>query len=270
MPLNEVNYIMSDSTEITQTTESFSLASLPPELQAKLLAASEQLKNSAAITVNKIRNDAKSFIFPDGTETQKFAGIIIAVKHANMHYASEYVEGKSNPPDCIAIAEGEIDPSNNDLVPHNDVVAPHIVGGFCGKCPKLQWGSDKGGKGKGKECSEYVLLAINVPALGDEIFLLECKKGNVKTVNGYLANVRTKFGHPIAVLTQFTTGTKIKWAHEYATVSPVSVDLVTNLAGRMEEANNMLIARVVDAYKRGVATEIPFEDTTAGRTPRER
>lgn len=198
---------MSDSTEIT-TADTFSLASLPAELQAKILAASEQLSNAATISVNKIRNDAKAFIFPDGTETQSFAGIIVGIKHANIHFAGEYSEGKSNPPDCIAVCEGAIDASNVDLSPHNEVLMPYIAG-HCGQCPKLQWNSDKGGKGKGKECSEYVMLAVSVPALGDDIYLLECKKGNAKTADGYLAAVRTKFGHPIAVLTQFAMGTKL-------------------------------------------------------------
>lgn len=259
---------MSESTEIA-TTETFSLASLSPELQAKILAASEQLNSSATISINKIRNDAKNFIFPDGTETQSFSGIIVGIKHANIHFAGEYSEGKSNPPDCVAVCEDATDASNIDLSPHKEVFMPYIAG-HCGQCPKLQWGSDKGGKGKGKECSEYVMLAINVPSLGEDIYLLECKKGNAKTADGYLASVRAKFGHPIAVLTQFTMGSKTKWSHDYVTVSPVSPDLVTNLAGRMDEANSMLTARVVDAYKRSGAPEAAPEEQTSGRTPRER
>lgn len=260
---------MTDSTEIAVASDTFSLASLSAEIQAKILAASESLKNSASITVNKIRNDAKSFIFPDGTEVQTFSGIIVGVKHANIHFAGEYSEGKSNPPDCIAVGEGDSDPSNNDLSPHREVMMPYVAG-QCGACFKLQWGSDKGGKGKGKECSEYVMLAINVPALGDDLFLLECKKGNAKVADGYLANTTQKFGHPIAVLTQFSMGTKSKWNHEYVATSPVSTDLVANLAGRMDEANNMLAARVIDAYKRGAVFSNEPEDQGSGRKARER
>ena len=262
--------IDAEYTALTTTDDNaYSLSNLPPELQAKILAASEQLKDSASITVSKIRNDQKAFIFPDASECATFAGIIVAVRHANIHFKGEYNEGQSNPPDCIAVSELN-DVSNNDLTPHKDVMMPYYAGN-CGGCAKLQWASDKGGKGKGKECAEYVLLAVNVPAFGDDLFLLECKKGNSKTADGYLATVSQKFGHPISVLTQFTMGAKTKWAQEFVATSRVSSDLVANLAGRIDEATAMLYARVVDAYKRGAsAFENPPEVQDSGRQARER
>src|SRR5574343_171218 len=118
---------------------------------------------------------------------------IVAARHANIHYAKEYEEGVSNPPDCFAICDGIEDAANDELIPHSTVISKYATS--CKECPKLQWGS--AAKGKGKDCSEYVLLAINIPTLGDDLYLLECKKANAKTADGYLATVTQKFTNPI-------------------------------------------------------------------------
>jgi hypothetical protein len=249
--------------------QQFSIATLPENLRQRIIDASNKLKSSSAVTVNKIRNDVKNFILPDGTETQSFAGIIVAVKHANIHYSSEYEEGVSNPPDCFAIQEGADDTSNDELLPHSMVTSP--FSGACAHCSKLQWGSDKGGKGKGKECSEYVLLAVNVPSLGDDLFLLECKKANAKTADGYLANATAKFGHPILVTTNFTMGEKAKWAQTFVAQSPAPGALVTSLAERIDEGGAMLIERVKGSYKEPSAAPAPTEEpVNTGRKARER
>lgn len=252
--------------------ETFSLASLDASLQAKILAASQTLKSSAPITINRIRLDAKAFIFPDGTEAQNFSGIIVAAKHANLHYFGEYEEGKSNPLDCIAIQDGSEDLPNIDLIPRIEVV--NKFNATCNGCPKLAWGSDKGGKGKGKECAEHVLLAVYVPTISDDLLLLEAKKGNAKVADGYLAITANKYGHPIAVNTMFSMGVKTKWAQDFVAQSLATKELVTNLAGRIDEANEMLVARVTDAYKRGLTPEAqPPADLSAkppGREARSR
>lgn len=263
---------MTNEITTVDNEEMFSLASLDAGLQAKILAASQMLKASAPITINRIRLDAKAFIFPDGTEVQSFSGIIVAVKHANIHYSGEYEEGKSNPPDCIAVLDGSNDVPNTDLSPRAEVITKFNP--TCAGCPKLAWGSDRGGKGKGKECAEHVLLAVYVPSVGDDLLLFEAKKGNAKTADGYLAITTNKYGHPIAVTTLFTMGEKAKWAQDFVAQNLATKELVTNLAGRMDEANEMLLARVTDAYKRGLVSEAaPAVDPAAtppGRTARAR
>lgn len=258
-------------TDLATIEEQFSISALPESLQQRILEASNRLKESSVFQVNKIRNDVKNFIFPDGTEVTDFAGIIVAAKHANMHYAGEYEEGVSNPPDCFAILEASDDAACKDLNPHESVTSKYSPA--CGSCPKFQWGSDKGGKGKGKACSEYVLLAIAVPTLGDDLFLLECKKSNAKTVDGYLATVTNKYGHPIAVTTAFNMGNKGKWAHTYVAQSPAPQALVASLAERIDEAHFMLVERVKGAYNRSTGTPeaVPdSEQAVPGRKARER
>lgn len=251
-------------------TQQTSLTALPENLQQRIMAASLRLKESSAVQVNKIRNDAKNFVMPDGDEADSFTGIIVAAKHANMHYASAYAEGITNPPDCLAIMDGSDDSSNVDLTPQKLVTSPYS--GNCGSCSKLQWGSDKGGKGKGKACAEYVMLAIAVPSLGDDLFLLECKKGNARVVDNYLANVTNKHGHPIVVNTTFSMGIKNKWAQSFLAKSPVSDELVASLAGRIDEANAMLVERVKGAYQKAAvaANDTKTTDTSSGRAARAR
>lgn len=256
------------TTELATFDETtFSLASLPEKLQAKILAASQTIKDSSTISINKIRIDAKSFIFPDGNEVQTFSGIIVASKHANIHYQGEYEEGKTNPPDCVAVLPGEQDSPNDRLIPHADVVAR--FGTTCNECPKLQWGSDKGGKGKGKECAEHVLLAIYVPSLGDDLYLLEAKKGNARIVDGYIAATVTKFQHTVAVNTQFSMGETKKWKQSFKAEGFANGDVVAALVKRFDEANNMLYARVIDAYRRGsVEVAVPSAELPANAPKR--
>lgn len=258
------------STDLT-LNEAFSLAELDEDLQAKVLAASQQLKESSTISISRIRLDQKAFIFPDGTETQNFSGIIVAAKHANLHYAGLYEEGKSNPPDCIAVLEGSADAKNDQLCPHAEVFMKYCTN--CNDCENFKWGSAP--VGKGKACTEHVLLAVFVPSMGDDLFLLECKKANAKEADGYLASTLNKYGHPVALVTHFVQGAKTKWNQEFTAQSLASKELVSNLIKRFDEANEMLTARIVDAYRRGALPQPSLEETTMpeevpGRAKRDR
>jgi hypothetical protein len=238
-----------------------SLSNLPEELQLKILAAAKKIQESSSISINKIRLDAKSYIFPDQNEVQTFQGIIIATKHANIHYQNDYEEGVPNPVDCMAIG----DEACKDLTPHEKVENP--IGTKCATCKNFQWGS--GSRGKGKSCGEHTLLAVYVPSYGDDIFLLEEKKKNSVIVDSYLKTTTKKHGHPMAVVTQFTMGDTTKWEQSFSAVAPANVELVTNLTSRMDEAEDMLISRVVDVYQKN---DIPFgnEEENTVRTARSR
>lgn len=243
------------TTDIITTAEHENpLAHLPVEMQQKILSSSAKIQRSANISVNKIRLDAKSYIFPDGTETNQFSGVIVGIKHANIHYAGEYEEGVTNPPDCLAVG----DESCANLVPLADVEDKYSVA--CGSCPKMQWGS--AAKGKGKACGEHTLLAVYVPAFGEDLFLIEEKKANSKAADGYIANINNKYGHPVAVLTEFNIGAKTKWEQTFATTGKVAPDLVVKLVERFDEANAMLEARVVDAYRKPSKIEEPATEGT--------
>jgi len=251
---------------VTSNEETTNLSHLPEALQAKILAAATRLKENSAVSVKKIRNDQKSFALPDGDEVEAFTGVIVVAKHTNMRYPT-YVEGSINSPDCFALLEGSNDASCMELIPHASVVDPKHTN--CKDCPSFQWKS--AANGKGKDCSEYVMLVVNIPALGDELYLLECKKGNAKKVDDYISNVTSKYGHPIAVNTMFEMGKKGKWEHSYTATNPADMSIVANLATRMDEGNAMIDERVKGAYR--APSEIlvtPPSDTSAGREARKR
>lgn len=251
----------------TINDESTNLSHLPEALQAKIKAAADRLRENSAVSVKKIRNDQKAFILPDGTETAQFAGIIITAKHANIRYP-EYVEGAVNNPDCFALLEGNNDTECKKLVPHSSVIGPKHEN--CEHCPSFQWKS--AARGLGKDCSEYVMLAVSIPSLGDDLYLLECKKGNAKKVDDYISNVTTRHGHPVAVNTLFEMGKKNKWEHSYTAVDSADMSLVANLANRMEEANAMIDERVKGAYRAPDTTSqvAPVSDESSGREARKR
>jgi hypothetical protein len=244
------------TTELVSAAEPVNpLAHLPEALQKKILAASAKIQQSANVSINKIRLDAKTYIFPDSTEVSSFSAIIVGVKHANIHYAGEYEEGVTNPPDCLAVG----DESCANLIPLSEVESKYSV--TCNDCPKMQWGSAL--KGKGKACGEHTLLALFVPSLGEDLFLIEEKKANSKAVDGYLANVNNKYGHPVAVLTEFTIGAKNKWEQTFFASGVVSSDLVMKLVERFEEANTMLEARVTDSYRKTPTKTEPASEVAA-------
>jgi hypothetical protein len=213
---------------------------LPEALRDKIKATSEQLA-SCAVSVNRIAHRPTSWSLPNGDQTDVLVGHIIAVKHANLHYQGQYERGKVNPLDCFAVVENGDAPCK-DLVPHSLVESPYAT--KCGDCPKFQWGSF----GKGKECGEHTILAVNIPVLGDGIYVIDMKKGNSRVADNYVAAMRDKFGHPLAATTKFTIGEKREWEAELTAVGTTSQELVTNLAGRIDEAEAILLERVKGGY----------------------
>lgn len=240
------------------------LANLPEDIQQKILAYSKQIQESSTISVAKIRLDAKNYIFPDQTETQTFSGVIVGIKHANIYYEKEYEDGKLHPPRCFAV--GDVACAN--LSPHSKVQQP--CSATCETCFNFEWGSAL--RGKGKACAEITLLAVYVPSLGDDLYYLEQKKGNSRIADTYLFNVSKKYGTPLAVLTEFSMGVKNKWEQTLTAVKPVSPEIIMTLVGRMEEANNMLEARVIESYKRPEASteENAVSEAVPDRTARSR
>lgn len=239
--------------EMTTANDNVGLASLPEDIQKRILEYSRQIQESSTISVSKIRLDAKSYIFPDQTETQTFTGVIVGVKHANIYYENEYEDGKISPPRCFAVG----DVACASLSPHSKVVDP--CGTTCETCEKFQWGSAI--RGKGKACAELTLLAVYVPSLGDDLYYLEQKKANSRMADTYLFNISKKYGTPLAVLTEFSIGTKNKWEQNLVAVKPVNPEMIMTLVNRLDEATNMLESRITESYKRPEVEATSEEDT---------
>lgn len=235
---------MSDTDLIIAEETPFSV--LPPELQAKIKARADEIKAGCSVSVRRIPHRAKGFVSPDGTDMPSFVGVIVGNLHANLHYKGAYKRGEINPLDCFAYGTTE----NKDLVPATEVVERYAVN--CGTCPKFQWGSGQGGRGK--ECGEHTCLAVYVPALSDDIYVVDMKKGNSRVADNYLVNVTNKYGDPIAVMTKFEMGLKKDWEVTLTASMNADSSLVANLATRMDEAKNILVERVRSTYNSSTNT----------------
>ena len=257
---------MSENQELAPVTEVTPLANLPEALQAKIKATADSLKNSCAVAINRIAHQAQGWKMPDGEVVQSFTGIIVGIKHANIHYPGLYKKGIINPVDCFAVTEGDGDAACDSLSPHAMVEEPY--GSTCATCPKFQWGSAL--MGSGKACAEHTLLAVNVPSLGDDIYLIEMKKGNSRIADSYIANTSTRYGHPIAVYTEFTIGRKAEWEAELVATANVNVDVISTLANQMDAANAMLLERAKGAYKSPTEPANDSEPEAVGRKARAR
>ena len=242
------------------------LANLSDTLQAKIKATADRLKDSCSVSVNRIAHQATGWRMPDGDIQQTFTGVIVAVKHANIHYPGVYKKGSVNPVDCCAILDGDADAACDNLIPIAAVENPYSSS--CRTCPKFEWKSAL--VGNGKACGEHTLLAVFVPALGDELYVIEMKKANSRVADGYIASVNSKFGHPIAVTTNFTIGRKGDWEVELNAVSNVPTDMLTMLAARMDEGTAMLVERVKGSYKAPTEAANDNEPEAVGRASRSR
>lgn len=233
------------------STDLTTFQDIPEELQQKILSASQHIEASCLATLNKLRLTSNKYIFPDGTEVPEFTGVIVGIKHANIHYPALYKKGVINPPDCFAVG----DTACSDLTPHPKVEAKYCV--KCHDCTKYQWKSAL--VGNGKACAEHTLLALYIPQLGEELFLLEEKKANSKACDSYLNTIKNKFGHPIFVYTNFKMGEKDDWVQTFYSVDKVPNELVTKLADRIDEAGAMLTDRTVSLYQKETSSETPVE-----------
>lgn len=253
---------MTDITDIATVEDANSLASLPPELQAKIKAQADQIASSCRVSVNRIAHRAKGFALPDGSEVQTLTGVIVGYLHANMHYKGAYVRGQVNPLDCFAYDAAS---ENEHLSPPEEVVARYSTS--CGNCPQRQWGS--GPNGRGKDCGEHTCLAVYIPQLGEELYVIDMKKGNCdKVAKPYLRNTRNQHGSPIAVYTRFSMGEKDDWAASMTATGAVPAELLTNLASRMDEAQEVLVERVRGAY--GVEESEAKDDDPDAPAPKKR
>jgi hypothetical protein len=248
---------MNETELVTTGQQDNPLAHLPEALQKKILAARQNIESSSAMMINRVTFSPTKYRLPDGTEADTFVGVIVGVKHANVHYPAEYNRDEVTPPDCVAVMPIGEDKSCNDLIPSAFVQAKYAE--KCSECHKFEFGS----KGKGKACFEHTLLAVYIPSVGDQLVVLEARKGNSRTCDAYIRNMSSKMGHPIAVLTRFTIGAKKDWEQTYEFDGVIAPDLLENVSARMDEAEELLYNRVAGAYR---AAEVPDTTSTSTQT----
>lgn len=261
---------MSEVTDlITAEQAENPLAGLSPELQERIRAASLRIQSTASMPVRKIAvtNGGTAYRLPNDTVVDRFTAIIVAVKHANRLYTKPYVQGKPELAECVAVMPGDEDGRNLDLKPIAACAGKFDTDGTCETCPKFRWGSNPAGSGRGKLCTEYTLCVVYIPAMGDDLYLIEQKKARSAAMDKHLRAVQEKFGHPMMVYTQFVINEGGKAAYEqkfYATeFAPQAV--VEKLVSRIEEAN----ATMIDAVSNSLESNRDADDAPAASGPSE-
>jgi len=108
---------------------------------------------STGDSFQRIRQDNKTFIMPDGSKIPRELPVVILDWAYNYQYYSKpYVPGEKAFPDCIAVGQTQRDmqPSQNSPNIQND-------GNPCATCWANKFGSAK--TGKGKACQNRISLA---------------------------------------------------------------------------------------------------------------
>jgi hypothetical protein len=109
------------------------------QIKAELLKLGKQV---AAPSSNKIGTKGKLFTLPDGQSSPgPFNCVILDFAAVNSYYEGIYSPTNKAPPACFAVGQ-EID----SLVP--SAKAPKPQGADCNTCPRSQWGTGQGGRGK--------------------------------------------------------------------------------------------------------------------------
>jgi len=122
-------------------------------------------KSTQAPSSQRISTKGIRFTLPDGKESEgPLNCVIVDYINTNSWYDSPYNENDIKPPTCHAIGR-ELD----TMKPDGSITAP--IAEQCDGCAKNEFGS----KGRGKECTNNVILAILPEGYGAESELLTLK-----------------------------------------------------------------------------------------------
>src|SRR6187551_69552 len=134
-------------------SESTSLVDVAALLKKELAAVKETVE---APSSNKINTKGKVFSLPDGTTgAGPIEGIILDYIAANKYYPGVYNQNKPEPPSCWAFGR-----NIKELAPGPTV--KKAEGTDCESCPRNQWKTGLGGKGKACK-NQRRLLVLAVP-----------------------------------------------------------------------------------------------------------
>jgi len=175
--------------------ESNALTSVQQRIQSRLAKINE---TTAAPSGQNISVKGSMFKLPNGqTSPGPLNCIILDYCNKNMFYTKPYQEGDFEEPECYAVGR-EI-----------KTMAPTIedpVSATCDTCPNNKFGS----KGRGKACSNNVLLAILPEDFTEDsdVFTIKASATAIKSWTNYVRELSSVNVDPIQVVTSlsFETG----------------------------------------------------------------
>jgi hypothetical protein len=142
----------------------------------------------AAPTGDKIKLENKRFKMPNGDSLDYLDVVIVDFVYSNRYYTTGYEKDNIVAPDCFSInpLEKELSPSPN---------SPDIqCQTGCASCPKNQYGS----KGKGKACSNRIVMAVLPQDAGPEtpFVILDIPPTSIKGFAQYVNSIARGLQRP--------------------------------------------------------------------------
>lgn len=177
-------------TTAVATTKKNLPADINAAMAAQIAAIQERVSQpgGSKITVTQ----SKTFKLPSGLETPGPIDLVIVdFMYMNAFYTTAYDRNTITPPACFAL-----NPSDKGMVPADN--SPEPQAGSCTGCPKNEFGSAT--QGKGKACSNYVLLAVLPADFMDDpdqpLMVLKASATALRAFNGYISGLATTLRKP--------------------------------------------------------------------------
>jgi hypothetical protein len=179
---------------MSEQSESTALVNYEEMLRQELSALPKQIEPPSS---NKISTKGKLFTLPGGRSSPgPMQCIVLDWVAINMVYAGVYNPNVRQPPLCWAIGKNldELRPSDAVKTPQNT---------DCATCPKNQWGSGAGGKGKACKNQRRLLVVAPDFSEGDEPMSLYVSPTGLKSWNAYVKRLASEHGKlPVQVITE--------------------------------------------------------------------
>jgi hypothetical protein len=161
---------------MTKKDTSGDLTAVEERIKARLASVDETTQET---TGQNISVKGSVFKLPTGATSQgPLNCIILDYINKNMYYPGEYIEGEYSQPECFAVNR-----KVKDMAPPSTVEKP--VNEKCIDCDYNKFGS----KGRGKKCSNNVLLAVIPDDFTDESEVYTIKVA-AKGLKGWAKYVR--------------------------------------------------------------------------------
>ena len=189
-----------DATKPVSTALVKAKVNLPANIQEQFAAEVAALqKRIAAPSGDRITvTQGRTLKLPNGLEVDEIECVVVDFVAANFYYPTLFDRNNIVPPDCFSIG---LEPAG--LVPSDN--SPEKQCEACAGCWANQFKSAQ--NGRGKACSNTRLLAV-LPLDADEdspIMILKVSSTGLKSFDGHVANVASKYGVPIRGVTTKVT-----------------------------------------------------------------
>lgn len=227
---------MARASTAVATTKKTLPADINAAIAAQIAAIQERVSQpgGSKITVTQ----SKTFKLPSGLETPRPIDLVIVdFMYMNAFYTTAYDRNTITPPACFAL-----NPSDRGMIPSDN--SPEAQAGSCTGCPKNEFGSAS--KGKGKACSNSVLLAVLPADFMDDpeqpLMILKVSATGLRPFNGYVSSLATSLRTaPWGVTTTVGFDPKSDYASlRFGNPTPLDPEQLAVVFGRQDEAKRML------------------------------